>query len=122
MREWRKRPPKAPRAIPDLTVPDLTRHDMTGVTNSSLPVNNNGVETGDAWEGWDPKWTAVREALEGRGFRLPPTIRQREMLWPIVDARPNDVAAWVTSAPAGTKASDVFAFVLRKWQTVAAAS
>ena len=37
--------------------------------------------------------------MEERGLRLPPTDAQREILWPIVDARPNDVANWIREVP-----------------------
>jgi hypothetical protein len=60
------------------------------------------------------EWTPFKEEWLGRGFSLPPTQPQRDLLWPMVDARPNDVAAWVRQAPAGLPAADVIKFVIEQ--------
>ncbi len=77
-------------------------------------VSRNGGA--DLWQGWDEKWDSVREALEERGLKLPPTVRQRDTLWPIVDARPTGTAMWIRSAPADAKMSDIVGIVLLRWK------
>lgn len=60
-----------------------------------------------------PAWSAFKEAWMERGLLYPPTTEQAEMLWPIADARPNDLARWVREAP-GDK-YQVTDYVLARW-------
>jgi hypothetical protein len=53
-----------------------------------------------------------------RGLRMPPTPSQRSMLWEIVDARPNDAAAWLREPPTGTKMSELVRHVLARWRAL----
>jgi hypothetical protein len=76
------------------------------------------TEMREAMTGWDPSWDAFTEAWEARGFRWPPTEGQREALWPVIDARPNDAAGWVRAAPRTHRADQVVGFVLARWQEV----
>jgi hypothetical protein len=80
-----------------------------------------GTRVGDdaVWVGFGPAWAEFREAWTARGFRLPPTEAQQLVLWPIVDARPEDSAAWVTEAP-GRSASEVVGHVLDRFRELRA--
>lgn len=100
---------------------EVTRCHPGGDNREHEPRSNRPLAvllagTDDLWKGWDPKWVPVRGALESRGLRYPPTIRQRETLWPILDARPDDLVTWIRAAPAEAKAADVFAYVLDRWR------
>ncbi|MCC6311384.1 MAG: hypothetical protein IT345_10760 [Trueperaceae bacterium] len=64
--------------------------------------------------GWDAKWAPFLEAWLKR-FDRPPTPKQREMLWPIVDARPTGSAQWVAKASSDAKPFEVVQFILGKW-------
>lgn len=44
------------------------------------------------------EWRPFCRAIIECGYRLPPTEGEVEYLWPIVDARPNDAAAWFREA------------------------
>lgn len=68
------------------------------------------------WDGFGPEWEHFRAAWVARGFRHPPTEKQRKVLWPIVDNRPEDAGAWVRAAQ-GPKAADVVGDVLAAWDT-----
>ncbi len=77
-----------------------------------VPVDHAGF-------GWGPSWQPLSEAWYGRGFRKPPTEKQRELLWPIVDARPNDAAKWLRSAPPGSAPFEAVKYVIGKWRQLA---
>ena len=81
-------------------------------------------EQADAWNGFDrPEWEALKREWLARGFRWPPLGdsdeegTQRNVLWPIVEARPSDVAMWVREAK-GKGTHEVVASVLRRWHAV----
>lgn len=44
------------------------------------------------------EWRPLLRAIIELGYRLPPTEGEVEYLWPIVDARPNEAAAWFREA------------------------
>jgi hypothetical protein len=55
------------------------------------------------WTEWrrahpDENWRPLCRAILCQGFRLPPTEAETAILWPLVDARPNDAAAWFVEA------------------------
>ena len=58
-------------------------------------------------------WNSFREAIAERGFLHPPTSRQQDALWPIVDARPADVARWIREGPPGLNMSQLVGVVIR---------
>jgi len=77
----------------------------------------------DQWESYQrEQWAPFREAWQAR-FSLPPTgardgteRSQRELLWPIADARPNDLGRWVREAPGDATPFEVVGHVLRRWR------
>jgi hypothetical protein len=98
-------------------------------TETKVPVPVAGAAPSKGWgDGtWGPEWQPLRVAFEARGFRKPPTPRQREMLWPIVSARPRDAGRWAEEAPAelrsGTPgaANELIGYVLTQWDAFRAA-
>jgi hypothetical protein len=79
---------------------------------ATYPTSGQVLEDDD----WDPAWWPFLKAWHGRGFRHRPSQKQREKLWPIVDARPSDAASWVTAAPRTGGAPDVVAYVWARWE------
>ncbi len=72
--------------------------------------------TPDGWhESWGPFLAEWR-----RRFPTLPTDRQRESLWEVVDARPEDAGRWLASAPEGTRPYEAVAYVLRRWRALRA--
>lgn len=79
-------------------------------------VNEKGTDTrASAWDDFGPEWDPFRAAMAARGFRKPPTAKQRAALWPVVEARPLDVARWVSEAPDGAKYSEIVGHVFKAW-------
>jgi hypothetical protein len=71
----------------------------------------------DAWADLkDTAWAPFKEAWLSRGLRLPPTPHQREFLWRVADARPNDLGTWVRVAPSPV-ADKIVEYVLTRWLT-----
>lgn len=98
-----------------------TSSDALPVPSLTVPTEVNGIDTGiraGAWDEYGPEWAAFRAASEARGFRKPPTEKQRAALWPIVEARPVDVGRWVTEAPEGAKYSAIVGHVFAEWASV----
>jgi hypothetical protein len=86
--------------------------------------NENSVpsqQSDDAWVHFGDEWKAFREAWCLRGFRHPPTVRQREVLWGegetggAVRDWPKTCAQWVCEAPPESSASAVVAYVLKRY-------
>lgn len=81
-----------------------------------------------AWAAFGAEWANVKRAWLARGFRRPPTgsaedegsDSQRSVLWEVLDARPNDLPAWIAGAPAGANASQVIGHVLDRWHALQA--
>jgi hypothetical protein len=96
--------------------PDVSGWARVGDVNENLPP----APRKQLLEGrsWDAAFGPFLKAWAKRGFRLPPTEKQRELIWPVVDARPNDAAIWVASAPRGSSAHDVVGYVLRHWRSL----
>lgn len=90
----------------------------------SLPsVPTKGTDTrASAWDGYGPEWDAFKVATEGRGFRKPPTPKQRAILWPIVEARPADAARWASETPGDVKFSVVVGHILKAWDAFRAST
>lgn len=65
----------------------------------------------------DPAWAGFKREWWERGFRRPPTEKQRRHLWTIADARPRDLARWTREAP-GTTANEVLTHVFDRWKGV----
>jgi len=93
-----------PRPIPPL--PDL------GFSRNTPPIAPS-----DGWKGWGAEWEPFAQAWRER-FNLAPTGPQRQVLWPIIDARPTDVAGWLRAAPAEARASDIVGYLLRHWKAI----
>lgn len=87
--------------------------DLPEDADASSPPHNRRAKDSD-WTGMDPKWSRSLEAWRARGLRHPPTHAQREVLWPIVDNRPNEAARWIREANS-RKAADVVREVLDRW-------
>jgi hypothetical protein len=66
------------------------------------------------WADLGRAWDEFRSASLAREWRNPPSEKQRAMLWPVVDARPDDAARWLREAP-GTTYREALDFVLRQW-------
>jgi hypothetical protein len=70
-----------------------------------------------------PEWQPFNRAWLERGSRLPPRGgqdepgSQRATLWPIVEARPSEVADWVREAT-GRTPHEVVAHVLQRWDAL----
>lgn len=76
-----------------------------------------------AWQEFGPEWDRFRLAWLGRGLVHPPTPRQRELLWEILDARPTDLCRWVRDAPPELRTgSEVIGWVLDQWRDIAVAA
>ena len=65
----------------------------------------------------DPAWGPFKQAWWDRGFRRPPSVKQRAHLWIIADSRPNDLARWTREAP-GPTANDVITYIFDQWRRV----
>lgn len=55
------------------------------------------------WRTWrqqhpDEAWKPLCHAIIDCGYWYPPTEAETDILWPIVDARPNDAAVWFREA------------------------
>ena len=66
----------------------------------------------EAWEKFDASsevagtgrlWEPTKRAWMGRGFRHPPTAKQRAILWELLEARPTDLPRWIREAPRNMK-------------------
>lgn len=78
----------------------------------------------EAWASWDDDaWAPFVDAWFARGFRLPPTgdpgddpdTSLRSRLWPIADARPDDLGRWVRDAKCGS-AYQIVGYVFAQWR------
>lgn len=96
-----------PRLVP-------ARPDPEGIPVSASGSGHHGDPGNDpaGWASFGPEWDAFLAQWRTR-FGLPPTARQRRLLWPIVDAWPQAIAEWVARAPSGTSL-DVVDHVLRQ--------
>lgn len=81
----------------------------------------------DQWKAWDEEtsrshqprlWEPVKRAWLGRGLRHPPTPRQRDVLWEILDARPTDLPRWIREADPGMTSGRLIAFLLEEWHRI----
>lgn len=64
-------------------------------------------------------WESVKRAWIGRGLRHPPTDRQRQILWEILDARPGDLPRWIREAPGEARSGGaVVGHVLDRWHRI----
>lgn len=82
----------------------------------------------DAWRDFDDEsrrsgrarlWESVKRAWMGRGFRHPPTEKQRQILWEVLDARPQDLPRWIREAPSEAKTGRaVISHVLDEWHRI----
>jgi hypothetical protein len=127
-RAERYRPTRGPDGKITGAVPDGKADTLPDGMAATLPVPSRigiGIgtrpATGSTYEdtrGWDESWAPLLAAWQARGFRLPPSDRQRELLWPIVDSRPTDAAAWVQGAKHGSSSHDVVGHVLRQWHPI----
>jgi hypothetical protein len=82
-----------------------------------------------AWVTWwnadEVAWGPFVAAWLDRGYRLPPegeltdapNTSLRSRLWPIADARPNDLGRWIREAP-GRDPYDVIGYVFDQWRGV----
>lgn len=105
---------KRGRVRPDPSRPAPSRPDLPcPVRTSEGPTDRPTVEEADD-EPWNPKWDAFLEEWEKR-YHLPPTPKQRRVLWKVVDARPNDVATWLGEARAGCSSFEAMAFIFKRW-------
>ena len=90
--------------------------DDGAINDSSVepPVDpsSNGAS---AWSGFGPEWEPFRAAWSRRGFRKPPTPKQREAIWPAVDARPTGIVKWIDDAP-GRKSNEVLGYIFAQWK------
>jgi hypothetical protein len=68
------------------------------------------------------KWRPFLTAWQARGLARPPSDRQRETLWPVVDACPTLVADWLHSAPKGADTYRLVEHVLKRWRARAEAA
>jgi hypothetical protein len=68
------------------------------------------------WETFGPEWSGFKGSWVARGFRLPPSERQREVLWDVISSRPQDAGRWAAAAPAGSRERDVVGHVLKAWR------
>jgi hypothetical protein len=85
--------------------------------SQKVPIKKKASSSGegaDFWAKCGPEWGSFREAMVARGFALPPTPKQREMLRPIVRDFPEAAGRWVKYAPEGLKSNQVIAFVLKR--------
>jgi hypothetical protein len=82
----------------------------------------------DAWRTFDEEsgrsgrarlWESVKRSWMGRGFRHPPTEKQRQILWEVLDARPQDLPRWIREAPPEAKTGRaVISHVLDEWHRI----
>ena len=91
---------------------DITSHDITESPGHVRDID--GKEPSFDGE-WAEPWRPFLKAWTDRGYRYPPSENQREKLWPIVDASPNDAAVWLLSAPVGAKPFDADNHVFKRW-------
>lgn len=77
--------------------------------------DGNADDASPTTEPWSTSWSGFLKAWNSR-FGLPPTEEQRAVLWEIVDARPDDAAAWLDEAPADCSTFDAVAHVLERWR------
>lgn len=109
-----------------------TETESLQVTKGTKPARANGhpaeplltANQHDAWSDFvNPAWAPFKTAWLARGLRWPPAGEQdsgsslRDVLWQIADARPNDLAAWVTEAK-GTTSHSIVKHVLDRWHGV----
>lgn len=69
-----------------------------------------------AWARLGTPWARFRRAWFDRGFTRVLTERQRQMLWPIVDAR-GDIYQWIAEAP-GKTPGEVIDHILARWDGI----
>jgi hypothetical protein len=72
-----------------------------------------------AVEGSPRLWEPTKRAWIGRGLRHPPTEKQREILYEILDSRPMDLPRWIREAPSEIRTGkDLIAHVLDRWHDI----
>jgi len=118
--ESRERAPTAGARARGAAAPDMSngQEPDTGVTLTKAQLA--------AWSSFGPEWDAVKAAWLAKGLRLPPAgdpddddTSQRGLLYQVLDARPTDVARWISMAPGGS-ARKVIDWVLAQWHEVRA--
>lgn len=76
--------------------------------------------------GWatftEKAWLPFKRAWLARGLRRPPSPKQRDLLWSIADARPNDLGRWVREAPKNGPSTAIITYVLTQWHALAVAA
>ncbi len=82
----------------------------------------------ESWSSFTaPAWAPFREAWIGRGLHRAPAGKpddddtsQRGLLWQVADARPHDLARWVSEAPFSPnkpKSTAIIDYVLEQWHS-----
>jgi hypothetical protein len=96
-------------------LPLIQSDDVAEPTFTSAPSR-------DGWATFEsPTWIPFRTAWTARGLRLPPTGKQRELLFEVADARPKDLGRWTSEAP-GKGSHQVVRYILDRWHETKAAA
>ena len=102
-----------PRCFPGLLASDLRGY--TQMTRRRRPAEPNPIQWAE-WSRLGPRWRSFRDAWLDHGFAAAPTQAQRDMLWPIVDAR-TDIGDWIRESK-GKTVHHVVADILARWDAI----